>query len=73
MVARLILTREVLAPEGPDRRQAVAAYRRRRRAVERGRRFMERVQALVNEGQDADAPDVVDELWLLIKELEKTL
>jgi hypothetical protein len=34
---------------------------------------MERVQALVNEGQDADSPDVVDELWLLIKELEKTL
>lgn len=72
MVARQ-LRREVIAPDGPNRRGAVAEYRLRRKAVERGRRFMKKVQALVDEGCDANSPDVVDELWLLIKELEKTL
>lgn len=67
------LKQEVLVPEGPSRRQAVAAHRARRKAIERGRRFMDKVQTLVYEGCDADAPDVVDELRLLIKELEKTL
>ncbi len=74
MVARVAkLRREVLAPVGPSRRQAVAVYRRRRKAVERGRRFMQKVQTLVDAGLDTDAADVVDELWLLIKELENTL
>jgi len=67
------LQREVIASEGPWLKKTTATYRTRRKAIERGRRFMDKIQALVYEGCDADAPDVVDELRLLIKELEKTL
>lgn len=67
------LRREVIAPDGPDRRDAVAAYRRRRKAVERGRQFRDKVWAGYERGKDPDGGDVLDELHLLIKALEETL
>lgn len=74
MVARIVkLRQEVLAPKGPSRRQVVAAYRERRKAIERGQQFTEKVRALADEGRDVNSFDVVFELWLLLKELEKTL
>lgn len=72
------LRREVIAPDGPDRRDAVAAYRRRRKAVERGKRFLARVRTAYYQDryehvQDPDTADVIDELYLLIQALEETL
>jgi hypothetical protein len=67
------LRREVIAPDGPDRRDAVAAYRRRRKAVERGRQFRDKVREGYERGRDPDGMDVLDELHLLIKALEETL
>jgi hypothetical protein len=67
------LRREVIAPDGPDRRDAVAAYRRRRKAVERGKRFLVKVRSAHEFARDLDSGDVIDELDLLIKALEETL
>jgi hypothetical protein len=67
------LTREVVARDGPSRRQAVEAYRKRRRAVERGERFLASARAHLEHAEDMDAADVVDEIFLLTKALKETL
>lgn len=70
------LRREVIAPDGPDRRDAVAAYRRRRTAIERAVRFRNDAHATACAGRDVDPGylmDVVDELDRLIKALRETL
>lgn len=72
MVARS-LKREVIAPDGPDRRAVVAGYRKRRKAIERGKRFLASALAHLEHAEGMDAADVVDELHLLIKTLEETL
>lgn len=69
------LKREVIAPDGPDRRDAVAAYRRRRKAVERARSTRASLykKACSPCVFHEDLMDAVEELDLLIRVLEKTL
>lgn len=67
------LRREVIAPDGPDRRDAVASHRRRRKAVERGRRFLSELQVVIDEAGEVHPCDVADELRRLIRALEETL
>lgn len=67
------LRREVIAPDGPNRRVAVASYRKRRKAVARGKQFLASMRRINETGCAVDPSDVVDELHFLIKALEETL
>lgn len=69
------LRREVIAPDGPNRRDAVAAYRRRRKAIERARSTRKRLyeKACGPRVFHDDLMNAVEELDLLIKALEETL
>ncbi len=69
------LKREVIAPDGPDRRDAVAAYRRRRKAVERARSARKHLYKKACDPRvlPDDLMDAVEELDMLIKVLEETL
>lgn len=76
MVHPVKLRREVIAPDGPSRRAAVAAYRERRKAVKRAVKFRNDACARAYTGRDLDPGylmDVVDELDRLIKALKETL
>lgn len=67
------LKREVIAPDGPDRHDAVAAYRRRRNAVKRGKKFLTTMRRMNYLGCAVDPGDVIDEIDRLIEVLEETL
>ncbi len=67
------LRREVIAPDGPNRHDAVTAYRRRRKAIERGERFLANARKLHDAGGAMGTGTVVDEVFRLIQALKEVL
>ncbi len=67
------LRREVIAPDGPSRRKATEAYRRRRKAVLRGEQFLASMRRISESGCAVDPEDVIDELNQVIQALKETL
>lgn len=68
-----MLKREVIATGDLTRHRAVADYKARRKAVERGQKFMRKVREVSEKGGYIDWFDVTEELYRLINALEKTL
>lgn len=64
---------EIIASLRLGPRNAIVSYRKRRKAVERGKLFLASARAHLEHAEDINAADVVDELYLLIKALEETL
>jgi hypothetical protein len=67
------LTREVIAPEGPSRREAVRDYRQLRLAYEKVQDLITYLRDQAERAKDVDPLSVVDELEPLMRRVRELL